>query len=223
MIHLRLTSGFKKLLTLIALCLLLCANAIAQDKGCTDLKKVNNLDELLYQFYINLDSDCLFTMPLSELEEVWGFKILTRENLQPGQKVFDVRYGSGFAGKSYSSEVDAFFVEFNPKVNSRPKEFEIIITEAYFNRHGTLFPEGNYPKLLPEPKLKLLGLLRPTSYSYGAFPPLKNVGEYFRRSHYYWLNPEQTRMIIFSSTTGYVTNISVYDEIPEGYLRFINN
>ncbi|MDL2259637.1 hypothetical protein LJB99_02010 [Deltaproteobacteria bacterium OttesenSCG-928-K17] len=35
---------------------------------CKGLKPFNNLDELLYQFHINLDSDCLFTMPVEEHE-----------------------------------------------------------------------------------------------------------------------------------------------------------
>lgn len=55
------------------------------------------------------------------------------------------------------------------------------------------------------------------------YPPVDETGKYYSGEYYYWLNADQTRMIIFSSTSGYVTNISVYDEIPEGYLRFINN
>lgn len=49
----------------IAVALFLCLprNAAAEGKMCTNLKEIHNLDELLYQFYINLDSDCLFTMP----------------------------------------------------------------------------------------------------------------------------------------------------------------
>lgn len=34
---------------------------------CKELKPYNNIEELLYQFYINKDSDCLFNMSAAEL------------------------------------------------------------------------------------------------------------------------------------------------------------
>ena len=145
MIHLRLTSGFKKLLTLIALCLLLCANAIAQDKGCTNLKKVNNLDELLYQFYTHLDSDCLFTMPFAELEKAWGIPILSRERVQDPSAYAEARDSTDFHGKPYLSEADAFYVKAS-RWNDGTSTFTISITDAYYKEHRTLFPDGNYPR-----------------------------------------------------------------------------
>ena len=146
-------SSFKKLLALTALCLLLCTNAIAQDKGCTDLKKVNNLDELLYQFYVNLDSDCLFTMPLAELEKAWGIKIFSDERYKTGRESYELRMGPEFDGKPYRSETDAFYVEAIRR-DGKTVELLIKITEYYYKTYATLFPEGNYPRLLPPPAKK---------------------------------------------------------------------
>lgn len=60
------------------------AAAEPQTAPCKGLKPYNNLDELLYQFYINLDSECLFEMKVEDLEKAWGVKILNDDNLSNG-------------------------------------------------------------------------------------------------------------------------------------------
>ena len=119
---------------------------------CRGLKPFNNLEELLYQVYINLDSECLLKMPVAELEEKWGIKILSDERLKPGQMSFQLRDSFDFAGKPCVSEKDAFFVEKKVDEEQGISELVISITDAYREKHGTLFPDGRYPKLLPEPK-----------------------------------------------------------------------
>ena len=73
---------------------------------CKSLKPFDNIDELLYQFYINLDSDCLFTTPLAELEKAWDIKIDSQERIDAGQ--YDI---NDFYKKPYKSEKDAFYVK----------------------------------------------------------------------------------------------------------------
>ena len=177
MTYLQLIPNFKKLLALTALCLLLCANAIAQDKGCTDLKKVNNLDELLYQFYVNLDSDCLFTMPLSELEEIWGIEILPEAHLN------DVTYiDNPRRFKPYHSEADAFIV-FAGFEGNKTTAFKIVMTFEYSKKHGTLFPNGN-PEGLPAP---LREIIESPFKGHGCGRFYLERGGYIQGILYYWL------------------------------------
>lgn len=179
--------------------LMLPGQSMAEETMCRDLKPVNNLDELLYQFYINLDSDCLFTTPLSELEATWGIKILSKERLQPGQTLYELRMGSDFSGKSSLSDVDAFYVEVIRNSNeNKSVEFQIIITDEYYQTHGTLFPDGNFPNLLPRPSQK--DDLEGFPYRGGGHhePHLRNTGEYNKRFIYYWLNSDRTRFIYFT-------------------------
>ena len=42
---------------------------------CKNLGKVGDLDDLLFQMYSNLDSHCLFEMPVGELERIWGIPV----------------------------------------------------------------------------------------------------------------------------------------------------
>jgi len=112
----------------------------AESTPCKGLKPYNNLDELLYQFYINLDSDCLFTMPVAELEKIWDTKIVPQ----------DLRFDSDAYYKPYRSDRDAFYI-YVTNHNNRT-EFYIQITKEYEDKYATLFPDGKLPKLLPKPK-----------------------------------------------------------------------
>ena len=152
-----------KFMLILIIALLLCAvsaDAQAEEPSvkviappCKDLKPFNNVDELLYQFYINLDSDCLFVMPKEELEEIWGIKILL---FNPGEKnrekineYYKLRGSADFYNKPYETERDSFYLEITPDLENL-NSFTIHITNQYriFNR--TLFPDGNIPKLLPK-------------------------------------------------------------------------
>lgn len=204
---------------------LLPITSMAEENTCTGLKKVNNLDELLYQIYTNLDSDCLFTMPLNELEKVWGTKILDRNNLEPGQRYFEVWGSVDFKGRPYHSEADAFYVEAR-REGSRTTKFIIVITEAYYQANATLFPEGNYPKLLPEP-VKMLrnppihyDVRRGDNESPVVSPRRpQNPGKYNGEYIYFWLNTNHTHMIYISAgPAGSITRIEVYDEIWADFL-----
>lgn len=162
---------------------------------CRGLKPINNLDELLYQFYINLDSDCLFKMSAEELEKIWDIEILVTGFIKP-EEYPCLRESSDFNKKPYRSEKDAFSLEIRHQAHTPDiNEFQIVITSEYYEKHATLFPDGRFPKYLPEPK-KLW-------HKGGAFkdpykPPLVEPrspvrpGKYWM--HYvwpYWKNSEE--------------------------------
>ena len=121
-------------------------------KTCRGLGPFNNLDELLYQFYINLDSDCLFYMPVGELEKIWGIKILSEERAKYGAEYSKVRDSADFYFKPYESEKDSFYLEVWPNRYDPTKNvFSIQITREYYERTRTLFYDAKFPRTLPEP------------------------------------------------------------------------
>ena len=198
-------------------------NSMAAGKMCKNLKKVNNLDELLYQIYVNLDRDCLFTMPPTKLEKAWGIKILSEEHLQPGQTMSKLRNNVDFKGKPYRTEADAFYIRASRRKN-RTIMFHIYITEAYDKAHATLFPEGNFPRLIPEPTKTLIEFgCDPTprlrskdgKYRPPPEPPSpKNPGVYCGNCSYEWFNSNKTRMIhMMSGSTNAIGYILVIDKI----------
>lgn len=97
------------------------ANSNEVKAPCKGLKPYNNFDELLYQFYINLDSDCIFLMSLSELEEVWATEIwgfdMDRKRAMSEQAYRE------FARKPCDTNRGAFIIEANriqgPSINGK--------------------------------------------------------------------------------------------------------
>ena len=161
---------------------------------CNDLKPLNNINELLYQFFINLDDDCLFVTPIDELEKVWGIKILYKEGRITEEELQALKNGPDFLGKPHSTEKDDFFVQASREAEGINK-FTIFVTGAY-KLHAPLSPfrDENLPKLIPDPLAK-------------ESVRCDNNGPMFS-----WLSSDRMRMITFHSTNGWVCEISMTRE-----------
>jgi len=138
---------------------------------CKGLQPFNNLDELLYQFYINLESDCLFEMPAAELEKIWDIKILDKELAKP--KNYYPLSENEFYNKPYKSEKDAFYVELvhysDDEIDSLADYksiFRLKMTKKYFEEHGTFFSDEKLPALLPKPRWEVFAGLPPCTFPF---------------------------------------------------------
>ena len=234
-------SGMLLLVVALLICYVPAARAVEETISdteaslCKGLKPFKNLDELLYQFYINLDSDCLFEMPVAELEKVWEIKILSEERVRKlyekwetkpysdekanlSRARFQLSESYDFKNKPYKSEKDAFFVEKGRTNITDLNYFLIQITKEYNEIYATLFPDGNYPRLLPVPRKEWMERLSVHHWSIGESPRHKNKGMYDPYSYYYWLNSDQTRMISLGGLWG-VTEVLVRDYVFPDMLR----
>ena len=186
--------------------LLLCSFPLIFNRGeaiCKDLKPYKNIDELLYQFYVNIDSDCLFEMPVAELEKIWDTKILSEERVGSNDR-YSLRMSSDFKNKPYRSEKDAFFIEIERSTYDNDKFFRVIITEEYYRKYATLFPDGNFPTLIPFPdksKVNVLPIL-PLFGQDKPHLPRKTGGYRLQNFIYYWLSADQTRKITLEGLYG---------------------
>ena len=183
------------------------------DKGqslCKELKPFNNLDDLLYQFYVNLDSDCLFKMPVEELEKIWQTKILTDDWIFSHEAGAYMKHPD-FGGKPYRSENDAFYIRVGEGNWTKQNVFYIEIAEEYYKKHATLFPEDNYPKLLPEPLTQSIFMLS-SSMPWQNEPlcPKKRWRYDLERQRYYWVNSDHTREMSLHGFCG-VTGILIFN------------
>lgn len=178
------------------------AVASTNDAPCRGLKRYKNLDELLYQFYINLDSDCLFEKSVEELEKIWDTKIFDRRGM-PAYEYFPYQDGPNFKDKPYTSERDAFYVEIAPRGENK-SEFIINITREYHDTYYSLLPVGKYPKLLPEPETELTPPLHPSEWSE------RQRQEAVERPgpsiySFYWYSSDKTRDISFTWNLGLIS------------------
>ena len=169
----------------------------AAEMPCRGLKPFNNLDELLYQFYINLDSDCLFKMPMEELEKIWDTKIfhITEDQAKVTHEDQLAKMEEPFYHMPYKSEHDAFYIKIVRNEKTGLNAFAIKITKEYFDKYATLFPDGIFPRMLPEPIIK-----GPPLFIFGSGGiPLKKKqkvekmpGKYDPFSHHYWVASEKS-------------------------------
>ena len=176
---------------------------------CKGLKPYNNLDELLYQFYINLDSDCLFKLPVKELEALWNVKI---ENVERSRRNPEyaklLKESTDFFTKPYKSERDAFYISIDGNSEYYVRNvFKIKITKEYFEKHATLFPDGNFPRLLPDPVPE--PRRRYHGFSKNPLHRPKKEGRYYLSDLYYcWISPDKKHKITMGGDYG-VTEIKI--------------
>lgn len=185
---------------------------IAEELPCRGLKPYNNIEELLYQFYINLDSDCLFKTPVEELEKIWEIEVIYRERDMNGKYDF-----SRFINKPYKTEKDAFYITVNKSSKTGSNYFTLLITSPYHKQHATLFPDGEFPKMLPRPKRGLSGDVMPPAIDIAFPPPMPKIQDKYGSSlgqpfQFYWLSSNQSRIIILSGTYG-VSTIIMKDSV----------
>lgn len=94
---------------------------VTMSSVCQNLHKVEDVDDLLKQFYDNIDSHCLFEMDTKELERIWGIR------------VFDLRVELGTKNSperwQYNEKGNGIYlVRFN---NKDIDNFQVFTTELY--------------------------------------------------------------------------------------------
>ena len=194
------------------------ANPEAATVPCKGLKPYNNLDELLYQFYINLESDCLFKMPLEELEKIWGIRIhdTNRSRRDPEYLKRLREEGYMFDSKPYKSEKDAFYLKAYIDNEGNIIELFIKTTKEYRDKYGTLLADGQYPKLLPPPIRAVRSRMKQCRPEFSKY---EKIGEIDTRLFaYHWLNSDKTRIIYFNDSCG-VNGISIRNKVPSFFLN----
>lgn len=88
-----------KLLALFGMASLWCASPVALAaepstspyQNCQNLKKIKDIDDLLYQMHSNLDGDCLFKIPSKKLAKIWGIPIFDYADYLDNRGLLDIQ------------------------------------------------------------------------------------------------------------------------------------
>lgn len=143
----------------LCLCVLLSlsiyAEQIGSEYGCNNLHKVQNIDDLLAQFYANIDTLCLFEIPKKELEKAWGLRIfetdlqnITEQTSSEIAAMFKyhnnengiyIMTGSDNYGYFFEPIVSKKFLEVNQKIwgNTELSESTVSILPPYHQKRST--------------------------------------------------------------------------------------
>ena len=180
---------------------------------CKNLGKVGDLDDLLFQMYSNLDSHCLFEMPVGELERIWGIPVydytlptdtaseeVNRRNSEEMDGYTLKRQADQDKYKRLHWEV----IKSNDYDPDNEGEIKNVVFEIFSAKDYGVFMQGKYPKFLPPPIIKepeseyfmdppyvnheVEGYTPPTEFEKNGFlPPSDTV--YKQNTEYFWLNP----------------------------------
>lgn len=159
---------------------------------CQNLGKVNDIDDLLFQFYSNIDNQCLFEMPTEELEKIWGIRIVNYDVNSSSEE----KNNSNIELQRIKKMEDGFFIR---KVNYEQNipAFDIYMTEKYRNKNkgwGGSVSKGQFPKLLPPPERVHAFLDNPhwrRPHIQGQLPTIPKNTVYEQYSKYYWVNGDR--------------------------------
>ena len=156
---------------------------------CRGLHKVKDIDDLLLQIYTNIDSHCIFDIPMETLERIWGIPLFDR----PAYKSIYGEWGDILDNASTLYMEKNYMYEHDKDLKGKPY-YSIHYTKTYGKKNsffGGSLGRGFLPKNLPRPKVI-------ESNFFGAYPRhpsyvdeayLKNrdnrlVGD----ATYYWVN-----------------------------------
>lgn len=158
-----------KLLSAFWLMGLLCANpAFAKSEtnvnpyqNCQNLKKIKDIDDLLYQMHSNLDGDCLFKMPSKKLAKIWGIPIFDDANYRDDENTLarvknyraseqyrlTAQKPSLYIWKTMADGAETMSIHQNRAFVNLKKQQYTLPNAAY---NGSL-AQGKMPKYLPLP------------------------------------------------------------------------
>lgn len=191
----------KKAVFIISVSILMSACQAKTSEPCKNLGKVNNIDDWLYQVHSNINSQCLFEMPVSELERIWGLPIIDKtvpNTLGDKQVAINMKR---------MAEAKTFYIIKKYYTNNHKQiVFQIAPSQTYWqqNHHtfGGSFLEGVFPKRLPQFDIYRKANVKiriPYDYDanrafYDNHPSLLNKQNQYQSYHdYYWMNSARNR------------------------------
>ena len=184
-----------------------------KNQTCKNLAKIKGIDDLLFQMYSNLDSHCLFEMPVGELERIWGIPVYDyTPPTDTASEEVNRRNSEEMDGYTLKRQADQDkykrlhweVIKSNDYDPDNEGEIKNVVFEIFSAKDYGVFMQGKYPKFLPPPIIKepeseyfmdppyvnheVEGYTPPTEFEKNGFlPPSDTV--YKQNTEYFWLNP----------------------------------
>ena len=177
---------------------------IAQAKAsCLQtLHKVTSRDDLIAQmFETALEDDCLYHFTSTELEKIWGIPVFDYVQVDPMMLPIP-------PNKDIESPIGLYVEKDTVPAGT---SFYMKMTLSELEKHFSIFPEGYFPSILPEPKSFALPDAAIRSHHVTYIPPYQSPPQAKIKADrmYYWFKDNQA-----VATSGFVGEIT--------YLSFLN-
>ncbi len=167
-------------LIFIALCLfpslLKADSSLLIPENCLQLKEPKRTEDLLYQFYQNKDTDCLFKISTDALQRIWKIPVL--DFRQSSKKIWEREENQSNYLEAYSNLGQQIKIVISEKYGGQ--NFHIIhkdmVTRPLF------VPASSFPQSLPEPE----SFYSPWTAIGAAWIKDKDYGDYKAYHVYAW-------------------------------------
>ena len=156
----------------------------AKARCMNTLHHVSNRDDLISQmFQTALEDDCLYHFTSAELEKIWGIPVFDYVQVDPMMLPIP-------PNKDIESPIGLYVVKNEVPAGAT---FRIEMTLSELNKHFSIFPEGRFPSVLPQPKsfaLNEAALRHPPAY----IPPyqLPPQAKIKAGRKYYWFKDNRS-------------------------------
>ena len=182
----------------------LTVEAIAQAKArCMNtLHHVSNRDDLIKQmFETALEDGCLYHFTSAELEKIWGIPVFDYVQVDPMMLPIP-------PNKDIESPIGLYVEKDTVPAGT---SFYMKMTLSELEKHFSIFPEGYFPSILPEPKSFALPEAAIRSHHVTYIPPYQSPPQAKIKADrmYYWFKDNQA-----VAASGFVGEIT--------YLSFLN-
>ena len=177
---------------------------IAQAKASCliTLHKVTSRDDLIGQmFQTALEDDCLYHFTSTELEKIWDIPVFDYVQVDPMMLPIP-------PNKDIESPIGLYVEKDTVPAGT---SFYMKMTLSELEKHFSIFPEGYFPSILPEPKSFALPEAAIRSHHVTYIPPYQSPPQAKIKADrmYYWFKDNQA-----VATSGFVGEIT--------YLSFLN-
>ena len=177
---------------------------IAQAKASClkKLHQVKNRDDLIGQmFETALENDCLYHFTSADLEKIWGIPVFDYVQVDPMMLPIP-------PNKDIESPIGLYVEKDTVPAGT---SFYMKMTLSELEKHFSIFPEGYFPSILPEPKSFALPDAAIRSHHVTYIPPYQSPPQAKIKADrmYYWFKDNQA-----VATSGFVGEIT--------YLSFLN-
>lgn len=161
---------------------------------CQNLSKITDIDDLLYQMYSNIDSQCLFKMDTQELEKIWGIPIFDYVKNHT-EEAIDAQLERR---KQVREHEDTLYIiksvrHYN---NNLEQEFNVYTSDLFkekYKNYGGYAELGKLPKLLPPPDVQLTDFNALYAMEVAHILTPQKTTEYESHFIYYWFNSFKNR------------------------------
>ena len=159
---------------------------IAQAKASCliTLHKVTSRDDLIGQmFQTALEDDCLYHFTSTELEKIWGIPVFDYVQVDPMMLPIP-------PNKDIESPIGLYVEKDTVPAGT---SFYMKMTLSELEKHFSIFPEGYFPSILPEPKSFALPEAAIRSHHVTYIPPYQSPPQAKIKADrmYYWFKDNQ--------------------------------